>query len=61
MLIRLGSEDVRMSLLKALWDIVTLPVTLILLPFKILSFIVSVVVYSIVLLLLAAIVFLFIL
>jgi len=50
-----------MGLLNTLWNLVTLPVKLVLLPFKILSFIVSMIVYSIVLLLLLAIVFLFIL
>jgi hypothetical protein len=50
-----------MSLLKTLWNLVTLPVTLVLLPFKILSFIVSLVVYTTVLLLVAAVVFLFVL
>jgi len=50
-----------MGLLNTLWNLVTLPVKLVLLPFKILSFIVSMIVYSIVLLLLLAIVVLFIL
>jgi len=50
-----------MSALKTLWNLVTLPVKVVLLPFKILSLIVSAVVYAIVLLLLAAIVFLFLL
>lgn len=50
-----------MGLLKTLWDLVTLPVTLVLLPFKILSFIVSLIIYTVVLVLLAAIVFFFIL
>jgi hypothetical protein len=50
-----------MGLLETLWNIVTLPVKLVLLPFKILSFIVSLVIYGTVLLLLAAIVFLFVL
>ena len=49
------------NVLGLLWDLVTLPIKLVLLPFKILSFIVSMVVYSIVLLVLAGIVFLFLL
>jgi hypothetical protein len=44
-----------------LWRLVKLPVQLILLPYKILSFIISVVVYGLVLLLLAVIVVLFVL
>jgi hypothetical protein len=44
-----------------LWRLVKLPVQLILLPYRILSFIISVVVYGLVLLLLAAIVVLFVL
>jgi len=49
------------NILGLLWDLVTLPIKLVLLPFKILSFIVSMIVYSIVLLVLAGIVFLFLL
>lgn len=37
------------ALLKALWKLVTLPVTLVLLPFKIASLLVSLVVYGTVL------------
>jgi hypothetical protein len=60
-LIPLRGDAPNMSLLKTLWDVVTLPVKLVLLPFKILSFIVSLVVYTVVLLLLAAVVFLVVL
>ena len=60
-LIPLRGDIPNMSLLKTLWDVVTLPVKLVLLPFKILSFIVSLVVYTVVLLLLAAVVFLVVL
>jgi hypothetical protein len=46
-----------MSLLKTAWGLLKLPVKLVLLPFRIASFIVSLVVYGVVLLLLALIVF----
>jgi len=49
------------SLLGFLWSLLMLPVKLIMLPFKLLSLLVSIVMYSSVLLLLGAIVFVFIL
>jgi hypothetical protein len=44
-----------------LWRLVKLPVELVLLPYRILSFIISVILYGLVLLLVVAVVFLFVL
>lgn len=47
--------------LKTLWRLVTLPITLILLPFKVASLLISLVVYGTVLLVLGLVVVLFVL
>ncbi|MEF8937346.1 hypothetical protein [Halovenus amylolytica] len=49
------------NLLGFLWSLLMLPIKLILLPFKLLSLLVSIVIYSLILLLLGGIVFLFVL
>lgn len=49
------------SLLKLLWTVITLPVRLILLPFKIASLIISLVVYGVVFLVLLLALFVFVL
>jgi len=50
-----------MSLLKTIWNLLMLPVKLVLLPFRIASFLVSLVVYGVLFLLLGLIIFVLVL
>lgn len=49
------------GILGLLWELLKLPVRLVMLPFEILSFIISVIIYGSILLVLGALVFLFVL